>query len=628
MTNDPTPEPAEPRPRPVLAVGITGHRSIGVEGPAAGAVAATLDDLLARLTHALPAAIASEPTFFSTAAPKLRLVGMAAEGADLLCARAAHAHGGEIACVLPFPLAEYRNDFETPAARDLMGSILAAAAGTCELSGTRAEGSRAYERANGVILATIDLLIAVWDGKRANGRAGTGDVVQAAIAKKIPILVVDPKHPAEPRLLVAPGEDMLDAPIAIDLASKPLVRDLSDLVGGIMLPPRGSSLRQGLADLINETPKGANVRVEYPLLLAALRAHKPPSGPARAPSPPWPADLSDLQRLVAWIDRLASYYGLLFRSSATSEFLVIIISSFLAAVVMLTFPDVTGASVFVQTAIGALVLLDVAYRLKRRWHERWLDYRLIAERLRCLRFLHPLGLALAEGTAPAGLGGASWVDWYIQRIERSLGAPRGRLDAATVEDARHQLLDGEIAEQIFYHHRAFGQLGLLERRLASVAAVAGLLTIAVALAFGIWAVHAGGFQAVQWRFYAVILLFVLPAMMSAMNGFRADADLVRLVERSALASMALSRLQHTIRAAAPDYDRVAVAAARTAAIMGQELSEWRFVLASRRVRTTHRNTLGRRHFRGRLQRWLERIGLAGRGKIAAEPRRAGEGDRA
>jgi hypothetical protein len=141
----------DPRPRPTFAIGITGHRNIGVEGPVANAVAAALDDIVAQLTHAVAEATARGPQFFSGANPTLRLVGMAADGADLLAARAARAHSCEIACVLPFPIEECRKDFETPAAREFFDSILSRAASIFVLPGARADGARAYERANGII---------------------------------------------------------------------------------------------------------------------------------------------------------------------------------------------------------------------------------------------------------------------------------------------------------------------------------------------------------------------------------------------------------------------------------------------------------------------------------------------
>jgi predicted acylesterase/phospholipase RssA len=86
-----------------------------------------------------------------------------------------------LVCVLPFPLDEYQRDFSSPAAVTALRSLFESANAHLILPGERTEGARSYERANEVILANIDLLVAIWDGKRASGRAGTGDVVQSAI---------------------------------------------------------------------------------------------------------------------------------------------------------------------------------------------------------------------------------------------------------------------------------------------------------------------------------------------------------------------------------------------------------------------------------------------------------------
>jgi hypothetical protein len=92
---------------------------------------------------------------------------------------------------------------------------------------------------------------------------------------------------------------------------------------------------------------------------------------------------------------------------------------------------------------------------------------------------------------------------------------------------------------------------------------------------------------------ASLILFALPAATSAFNGVRAEHDLVRLAERSGGAAIALARLRRVIDAAAPSYDRIAVAAMRAASIMAAELSDWRFVLERRRARSRP-PTLGRR----------------------------------
>jgi uncharacterized protein DUF4231 len=596
----------ERRPPPVLAIGISGQSDLAITGPTADLVTARLNDLFARLAIALKTAIASEADFFAPTTPTMRLVSLSASGAGSFAIRAARAHGDEVGYVLPFPLAEYRHDFSSEEEFGAFKADIAGAGSAFVLPGTHCEGARAYERAYEVILANVDILVAVWDGERAKGAGSTGDVVQATAARGLPVIVIPPDEAVAPYLLTRPDENMLAAPT--DLVATPLVLDLTDILAAQLLPPHGTTKRQGLLDFMSEAPSQHNLRHEYSILLRAFGATgpRPPNPPPNrgAETPELASRFSAIEPLVGWIDELANHYALRYRSSVTSEFLIIIISAFVAALVMLTFPNITGSSVFAQTAIGALVIIDVAVRSKQRWQERWLDYRLIAERLRCLRFLHPLGRTLSFASPFARGPGLTWVDWYFRRFERALGVHGAEMTSACVDAAWRQLSDFDIPGQIAYHRRAFMRFNILERRMSALATVAFVLTGAVALAFAIWAYHKGGFAAVEWRAYPIILLFVLPAAVSAFNGFRADADLVRLVERAAATSTALGRLRRAVRAGTPNYDRVAIASERLAAIMAGELSEWRFVLESRRKRAGHRYAFGRARFRTRVARRL------------------------
>ena len=146
----------------------------------------------------------------------------------------------------------------------------------------------------------------------------------------------------------------------------------------------------------------------------------------------------------------------------------------------------------------------------------------------------------------------------------------------------------EIPGQIDYHRQTFRQLGLLERRLSLAAHAALVASLAVAVAFGVAAVNAGGLDAVGWKPVAIASLAVLPSTKAALNGFQVEADLVRLVERSAHTIAALFRIRRAILAAPGDYDHVSFGMQRLAAIMGNELAEWRFVIESRRSRGARR----------------------------------------
>jgi hypothetical protein len=299
---------------------------------------------------------------------------------------------------------------------------------------------------------------------------------------------------------------------------------------------------------------------------------------------------------LATIDSLANHYGRLYRSSTASEFLLTIMAALFSALAFILLPFIVGISVIVQVLVNGLVLLDSTTRTTQRWQERWLDYRVIAERLRCVRFLQPLGLGVSQSSAPFRRHRESWVEWYVRRYQRGLDPPDGTIQTTDIARFAKQLADREIPEQLKYHRANFRQVGLLDRRLSAAARIALASTIVVAGLCGISAYYFGGTARVPWMPVAIILFFVLPAVAAAFNGIRAAADLIRLAERSAMMAAALTRLRRAILSMPMNYDRAAVAAVRTAGIMSDELGEWRFVLESQRARAQHKRLLGRSWF--------------------------------
>jgi hypothetical protein len=577
----------ELRPQAVLAIGVTGHRNIDAENENS-AISATLEKLFVNLGRALSIVVEKEAAFFSKTEPALRTVCMAAEGADLLCAQAARAAGSAVVCVLPFPFEEYQKDFSSPATVAAARAIVESANARFVLPGNRDEGPRAYERANEIILANVDLLIAVWNGNWPAGRAGTAEVVQSAISRRIPVIVVAPSAPAIPQLIVAPGDAELVRPVAVDLPRRPLETDLGGLVSQMLSPPFEAESRRGLIELLDEKTSYRSMRFEYPLLLKLFGvASEKLVVPIASPVYTFLGNSlpSNLPRISSQIDFLASHYARLYRSSAVSEIVLTIVAALLSAVALIFFPLIAGASVVVQVAVNGLVLVDSMTRARRRWQERWLDYRVVAERLRCVRFLHPLALGLLDPPIPFRRHDVSWTRWFVHRHERVLDPPSGMIGVADVEGFAQKLADLEIPEQLKYHHSTLRQLWVLDRRLSVATKIALAAAIGVAVLFGFSAYRDGGIDHVRWKPLAVAGLLVLPTIATAFSGIRANADLTRLVERSAMMATALTNLQLVIRSTTMNYDRVAVAAARFANFMGDELSEWRFVIESRRIRT-------------------------------------------
>jgi len=602
-------------PPPVFSIGLTGHRNVATSGEAAEAIEGGIGAVLEALQRALTPAVGQEAAFFSAAAPIMRLITMGAEGTDLLGMRAAAKYGIKISTVIPFAWEEYRNDFSASVAAAAT-EISSRTDSMLELPGRRDEGPRAYERANDIILSNIDLLLAVWSGGRAHGRAGTGDVVQAAIVKGIPIVVIDPQSPSAPAVLAAAPIDDFEAPVASDLPRRPLPTDLIDFVHAIVSPPPRLVQRQGLIDLLAETPQSTRWRFEYPLLLKSIGGRrianrKTASAAAKAGSPKIsqnaatsPAAYDDQRNILdhkrKTIDGLAVQYGQLFRSSSVSQYLIVILGVWVSGVIGLLVPSLAAASIVVQLLANALVVADAMFRGRHRWQERWLDYRVVAERLRWLGFRYAIGLGAGRQVEFAMRRRKSWIDWYLQRTAHALGPPRGKIDAVSIAAAADHLSEVEIPEQIDYHRGTFRQLGLLERRLSFAAHAALMASLAVAVLLAIAAVKAGSLEAVGFKPLALVLLAVLPGTMTSLNGLRVDADLVRLVERSAQTIALLFRIRRVIVAAPRDYDHVASNMQRLASIMRSELEEWRFVIESRRSRAGRRRIKKKRSLLGAL----------------------------
>ena len=124
-----------------------------------------------------------------------------------LAAIAALNQGWQLQCPLPFERSEYRKDSSDPASEAEFDQLIAAADATFEINAKRSgtlvskTDGWPYETAGLVMLQASDLIIAVWDGRRAEGIGGTGVVVERAVQDEIPVIVIDPAEPSSPRVL-------------------------------------------------------------------------------------------------------------------------------------------------------------------------------------------------------------------------------------------------------------------------------------------------------------------------------------------------------------------------------------------------------------------------------------------
>jgi len=158
-----------------LRIGVTGHRILMEEEKIKAGIEKALDLLREHFGER----------------PMLVLTSLA-EGADRMVAEAVlRRPGSTLVAVTPFSLEEYVKDFgpgDSPS-REEFHRLLGKASEVVELSGGP-DRETGYAMAGEYVVDNCDALIAVWDGREAQGRGGTGEMVARARAQGKPVLVV------------------------------------------------------------------------------------------------------------------------------------------------------------------------------------------------------------------------------------------------------------------------------------------------------------------------------------------------------------------------------------------------------------------------------------------------------
>lgn len=220
-----TVDPSRREPPPPLRVGITGHRlnklpagSREALGRALSRTLSILDDGVAR---AMPANAEARS---GGSRPEIRIVSPLAEGIDRMAVEAAPS-GWVLEAILPMPRADYERDFlpagETGSASlDEFRALLGRAARVTELpagGGPDRDRSRHYARLATALVGRVDLLVAVWDGRAAEGPGGTATVVVEALESGLGVAWIDPGRPDRTAILSGFDDGDLARPRLRDL---------------------------------------------------------------------------------------------------------------------------------------------------------------------------------------------------------------------------------------------------------------------------------------------------------------------------------------------------------------------------------------------------------------------------
>jgi hypothetical protein len=577
--------------RPAIAwrVGVTGKRvlSDGAIAPLRDRIVRVLTLLREEVTrHAQSPDIAS--VCDTARAPVFRVLSPLAEGADRLVAETALPLGYVLEAPFPFAQADYESDFRAtvPAFRDLLGH----AAHQLALDGARgSDEDPSYEAVGNYVVHNADLLIAIWDGRPAEGRGGTGDVVRLAIRAGVPVWWLPSDGTDPPRLLRTAFElrELHTAP-----AGEVAAQALRELLHRAVLPPpppppHAHSLlarcvhdvcRQfghrpvPLHDYLSETfHAGAWPWRTYVWFMGWIAPG--PMGPSPAMLPPQGAVETYWHDLFAPADRLSQDYGDRYRSSYLLIF-ALAFAAVICAVISLAshaaaFPVAFPATLLELLILGVIGGLVVGNHVQR-WHERWIAYRLLSELCRKQQALAPLGWSLPNWEVDrlaadailepqeARLPRDAWVAWYFTTARRAAPLPEGGLTEPVLRRAR-DVGRSLLEEQEAYHELRRLRSARAARRLGNLGDWAFVLAL-VAVSIKLTMLTDGSPLAGLFGVIAALL----PAASAGFIGIRAYAEFELLAHQSA-------RMQAAMRAALAELQVLPLDRALASQELGAEL---------------------------------------------------------
>ncbi|MGH6674166.1 MAG: hypothetical protein ACRECV_19640 [Xanthobacteraceae bacterium] len=649
-----------PRPRLALAVGVVGHRPnrLPAEQAKFDAIAREIEAVLEAIGREAAAALVRYGIFFTPERPLVSVVSALAEGADRMVAHAAlacgrvapgtHGIGADFVLdvPLPFPLAVYKDDFNTDAAKAEFDRLLTSARSVLVLPGDRGRPGaskqeselsekKSYEEVGLTLLNQSDILLAVWDGGGSAGRGGTKELLDIAARSGMPVIHVDAKGEAATQIRWEGLSEFPASSNAIDdLPAASLGAALPSLIDELLRPPedrRDEAFARtrkygkpypsrkpaavqapelecrGLTTYYETLLWRLNFGLAFPALMALLlirpiretdwRPYRPEdlsiqlagfdrSTPPNARLP----EKSALAMAFGWADACGLWLAQVFRSAFVMNFSFAALAVVIAAISLIA-SDITKLDMktiaadlawhkwpFVAAELFCIFfVLGITFAGWRyRWHQRWLEAREVAERLRIAFPLWTLGLRPTAFPTEE----PAWTGWYARAIVRQQGMRDAVLDAAGLEQGR-ATLKAALSDQCQYHLTTAGRMARMERRLEFLGMILFGFTLLALIAFLV-AVFSGATVPARLTYLVTAIAAGLPALGTAMFGIRVIGDFEGISRRSERTHQVLWRIVDATEADDPPNLSTLRARAKAASdVMLGDVAGWRLAAESR-----------------------------------------------
>lgn len=209
-----------------LRIGVTGHRrelnvisgkDLKRPAPDIKDIRAIIREVLILISAAFKEAVLTrieknDPASIQKPEIELGIISALASGADQWIADEAIKLGFKLEAIIPFSRDEYLRDFSNRIDAESYIYLIDHAKEITELdgkiwideTGKRKHLGNTYEIAGNEILMRSDILIAVWDGNDSRGKGGTGQVVNDAKKKGMPVIWIPWSAPEKWRVGLPP----------------------------------------------------------------------------------------------------------------------------------------------------------------------------------------------------------------------------------------------------------------------------------------------------------------------------------------------------------------------------------------------------------------------------------------
>lgn len=164
-----------------IKVGTTGHRPHRLSVP---------EKKLAARIHGVLTGLIAATESQSANGLVLDVISPLAEGSDRIVARQALALGQRLTAIIPFERRAYERTFGDPSTTNEFRALWKISHERAVLKGALAHAEASYVAVGAVTLARSDVILTIWDGKPAQGRGGTPEILQNALEWGLPIIWV------------------------------------------------------------------------------------------------------------------------------------------------------------------------------------------------------------------------------------------------------------------------------------------------------------------------------------------------------------------------------------------------------------------------------------------------------